>query len=120
MANYAFLTTTAVIESQATKYWVASDLVLPFDVTANDLSGALVAYIDHIRENHGVDVTLTAVRNKKKMFRTINGKDVTVGYVITGHTELYDDDASKWKSITIELWVEIRQYRYPFTSLDRR
>lgn len=119
MAHYEFLTTTTVTESQATKYWVASDLLQPFDVTATNVKEALASYLDHIREDCCVDVTQTGVRNKQKMFRTINGEDVHTGYVITGHTELYDDDARKWKSITVELWVEIRQYRYPFTTLDK-
>ena len=119
MAHYEFLTTTRVTESQATKYWVADDLVLPFDTTAVNVKEAFVSYLDHIRENRAVDVTPTGVRNKQKMFRTINGEDITVGYVIIGHTELYDDDARKWKPITVQLWVEIRQYRYPFTTLDK-
>lgn len=106
MKKYMFETST-IIKDRYKKYWIDENIIPNFVFDAEDLKTALLYYQDEVDDKGNVTISNYAIRTKSDMFvDTANGSK-QVGYVITGKTSVWDEVEYKWKTIYIDLWVNI-------------
>lgn len=106
MKKYMF-ETSAIVKDRYKKYWIDKNIIPDFVFNAEDLKTALLHYQHEVDDKVYVTISNNAIRTKSDMFvDTANGSK-QVGYVITGRTSVWDEAEYKWKTIYINLWVNI-------------
>lgn len=114
MKTYRFDTITTMKEYNDNKYWITSDIIQPLIVESENLKQALESYRKYTEETAGITISNNAMKNKSAMYNDCSdGSTVQTGYVITGKTEIYDDDKRTWTSQYIDLWVKITEVITP-------
>jgi hypothetical protein len=92
-------------------WWIDSDIIKPIEVEAKNLKEALNQYVKEVADTAYIEISKSALKNRKKMFRDFPVGTKQVGYVITGKTEFQKDDYS-WVEQFIEIWVEVIGVEY--------
>ena len=109
MTNYLFKTETAMKPYNSDKWWIDSNIVRDFTVSAKNLDEALELYRQTIEFSCGIKISKNALKNKKPMYIDDEfGNQKQIGYVITAKTIFYTDDGRKSEQ-NIELWIEIKE-----------
>ena len=106
MTNYIFRTYATMKEYNASRYWINSDIVKDFNITAENVNQALTIYADRVKAAAYIDITKNALKTKNPMFIDTEAGPLQTGFVITGITEI-EKDYSEWTKQYIDLWVEI-------------
>lgn len=107
MTEYIFNTTATMKEYNNKKWWIASDIIPRKRIAAETLAEALTLYREAAEERHGIEISKTALKNKRPMYIDTKDGVKQTGYVITGKTEFRDDDRYTWSAQYIDLWIEI-------------
>lgn len=107
MTNYIFRTYATMKEYNASRYWINSDIVKDFNITAENVNQALTIYADRVKAAAYIDITKNALKTKKPMFIDTEAGPLQTGYVITGITEIEKGNYNGWTKQFIDLWVEI-------------
>jgi len=114
MKTYTLDTITTMKEYNNNKYWINSDIIQPFIVESENLKTALESYRKHTEETAYITISNNAMKNKTAMYNDlVDGSTIQTGCVITGKTEIYDDDRRTWTTQYIDLWVKITEVNYP-------
>lgn len=106
MKNYILKTYTTMKEYNQSKYWINSDIVKEYFITAENINQALKMYVERVKNDAYIEITKNAIKTKKPMFIDTSNGTLQTGYVITGITEIEKDYCNYTKQY-IDLWVEI-------------
>lgn len=113
MGKYILKTTTTMKEYNRNKFWIDANIIGEFAITADNVSEALKKYQEFIQDNHFIDISNNALKNKAPMY--IDGKSgeaLQIGYTITAKCDFLSDNGHR-STQYIDLWVEVLQYDYP-------
>lgn len=111
--KYIFNTTTTMKPYNNKKWWIDGNIVTRKIIEADNVENALKQYKSIVEDKHCIEISNNAIKNKQPMYiDTQSGNAKQVGFVITGKTELEDDDNYKWVSQYIDLWIEILTVKY--------
>jgi len=113
MEKYLFKTQTSMKDYNRDKWWISYDYVGQIEIEAISLKDALEKYAQIVEEKHCIGISKNALKTKRPMFiDTKDGRTIQTGYVITGSSIFHDDEARKWTTQYIDLWVEILKFEY--------
>lgn len=105
--RYLFTTETTMKPYNYKKWWIDRNVVKEMRIHADSLSEAIKEYARRCNNDHCIEISKSALKNKQKMYRDTADGAEQVGYVITGKTIF--DSGNGWSDQYIELWVEIMQ-----------
>ena len=114
MKRFRFETTATMKEYNFKKWWIDGDLIPKFTIKAENLKEALAEYVEMVKNSHCVEISKTAIRNKKPMYQDTENGPIQMGYVITGKTEFRNDEKYCWTTQYIDLWVTIYELKNVF------
>lgn len=109
--KFLFQTTICPKPYNSKYYWIDSKCIPQTAIEAENWHQAMFSFVEFAHE-HGVDITLTALKNRTPMYRDMpDGSFKQIGFVITGHTIVYGDgdDYFTSKEYTCEVWVGIQK-----------
>ena len=109
MKTFLFKTSTTMKDYNCKKYWIDSDIIPEIAIKAENLSAALEKFREKVNDKLSVTISKNALITKEPMYvDTIQGDTKQVGFVITGLTEILDDENGyKWIKQYVDLWVTI-------------
>lgn len=105
--DYIFKTRTTMKEYNNENWWIASDIISEKRITADSMEKALGIYRARVIDEHYIDISRNAIKNKAEMFADTPDGIKQVGYVITGKTEFDKGNHSGCSTQYIDLWVTI-------------
>lgn len=110
MANYQFKSTTTMKDYNCRKWWIDGKIIPEMIIQADNVKAAISQFAEKSAEYCGITISANAIRKKSPMFiDTVDGKSKQVGYVITGKTEIYDDNKGKFSEQYVDIWVNISE-----------
>lgn len=108
MNTYLFTTTATMKPYNNKKWWIDRDIIPRIRITAENLKSALIEYQNIVKEQHYVDISNSALKNKNPMYvDSKTGETKQIGYVITAKTEFRNDENYCWSTQFIDLWIRI-------------
>lgn len=106
--NYIFKTTATMKEYNNKKWYIDGGIVSDMRINADSVENALEIYRERVEEEHYINISKNAIKNKSEMFADLSdGSIKQVGYVITGKTEFDKGDYTGYSTQYIDLWVTI-------------
>lgn len=106
MNEYMFRTTATMKEYNSRQWYIMPDIIRTKYIDAENMPEALSAYAWSVSSKEYIDISKTAIRNKRPMYIDTPEGPRQVGYVITGKTEMQRDDGT-WSTQYIDLWVNV-------------
>lgn len=82
------------------------------EVEAENEKEALKELCEILHNDYYYTITENAIKNKSPMYRDTKDGQKQVGYVITAHSEIFNDQKYKWVKTVSSLWTEIKIFEY--------
>ena len=106
MNKYMFRTTATMKEYNSRQWYITPDFIRTKYIDAENMTEALSEYAWNVSSKDYIDISKTALRNKRPMYIDMPEGPRQVGYVITGKTEMQREDGT-WSAQYIDLWISV-------------
>ena len=106
MNKYMFRTTATMKEYNSRQWYITPDIIRTKYIDAENMREALDEYAWNVSNKDYIDISKTALRNKRPMYIDMPEGPQQVGYVITGKTEMQREDGT-WSTQYIDLWISV-------------
>jgi hypothetical protein len=106
MKKYMFRTTATMKEYNNRHWYITPDIIRTKYINAENMREALEEYARNVSGKDYIDISKTAIRNKRPMYIDTPEGPQQIGYVITGKTEMQREDGS-WSTQYIDLWIDV-------------
>lgn len=111
--TYLFRTTTTMKHYNGGKWWIDGDMVKDIEITAGNIKEALTKYAERVNDRSGVNISKSAIKNRRGMYRDTKNGTIQTGYVITGSSLFDRGNYTGFVKQYIDLWVEVLTVSYP-------
>lgn len=115
MSKFLFKTKSTMKEYNCQKWWIDSGIIPEMIINAETLEQALTEYQKRVIEQHYINISDNAMKNKSEMYIDSESGAIQTGYVITAKCDFEDRDNYKYVQQYIELWISINIIYNPFT-----
>lgn len=109
MKNYLMTTTTTMKPHNCRKWWIDSKIIPEIEVEAETKTEAFCKYAEIVASKHYVDISKSAIKNRRPMYIDTKSGTKQVGCVLTGACDLEDDNYN-WTRQYIDLWVNVKVF----------
>ena len=106
MNKYMFRTTATMKEYNCRQWYITPDIIRTKYIDAENMREALDEYARNVSNKDYIEISKTAIRNKRPMYIDTTEGPQQIGYVITGKTEMRREDG-RWSTQYIDLWIDI-------------
>lgn len=102
MKTFLFDTT---VTPNSHDFWYDSEYVKNISVNAETISDAKEQYAKIIMERYGIEISKSSRERPHKMYSDTDGKQVQVGFIFTGMTEIYFGAQLKRRFVSLGTYI---------------